>query len=167
MKLEIVITQDAHPNFATFMSAWHFASCILRNVANEILEIKDANRRPAEFYVETPRFSVQAVNDTRTEMLPIGVELRLTGVSRNGRKAKQFHVALNMLHNCAKEQLQDVLESIGNYQRKVQLFTVLMLDGDVETSPGSGVYSNMLEHPAEWITAERTENPTTEKTHGI
>ena len=103
-------------------------------------------KRPAEFYVQEPDRTV-CVNGQ------IGVELRFTGVSRNGRKAAQFHKALNTLETLARQTISHVLTSGGSLM-KVQLFCVLMLDGDVETAPGSGQYSDVLETEAIWVSRE-------------
>jgi len=114
-----------------------------------IFDIKQTEKRPAEFCVQLPTSLVKIGNS-------IGVELRLTGVSRNGRKAKQFHNALETVHSFTKDMIQRFLTN-HNDKTKIQLFTTLELDGDVETPPGSGAYSNVLEHPAEWVTMAPTE----------
>ena len=160
MKLKAVVTEGTPHPVVEALRTRGFATNFLVQVATEILGAENALARPAEFYVQIPDRTIYTGTGEG-----YGVEIRLTGVSRNGRKAAQFHKALAKLHEIAKEKMAKALNNSQGL--RVQLFTVLMLDGDIETSPGSGVYSNMLEHPAEWITAERTENPITEKTHGI
>ncbi len=153
VKLKAVITDGAPKLVVAAMSSQVFANRFLNEVVAKILGAENALERPAEFYVQLP--------DRTIYTRGLGVELRLTGVSRNGRKASQFHKALAKLHEIAKDALSNALKGRTVYQ--IQLFTVLMLDGDIETSPGSGVYSNVLEHPAEWVTAtQETENPPTE-----
>ncbi|MBI2475327.1 hypothetical protein HYV69_02780 [Candidatus Uhrbacteria bacterium] len=141
------------------MSSKRFAMSFLVDVVTEILGPQSAIERPAEFYVQWPDRTVYTESG-------FGVELRLTGVSRYGRKASQFHKALAKLHDIAKNEIADALATSACGTR-IQLYTVIMLDGDIETSPGSGVYSSVLEHEAEWVVAVRTENPITEKTHEI
>jgi hypothetical protein len=68
-------------------------------------------------------------------------------VSRNGRKAKQFHDALKDLVRIVRGTIEAVLQPGQN----CQIFCVIMLDGEVETSPGSGHYSNNLESTPEWV----------------
>ncbi|MBI4812289.1 hypothetical protein HY798_02475 [Candidatus Falkowbacteria bacterium] len=143
VKLKAVVTEGTPARVFETMRSIRFVKSFLVEVATEILEAKDALARPAEFYVQTPDRTVNTENG-------FGVELRLTGVSRNGRTPKQFHIALKRLHEIARAEIAVALDDcIGG--TKIQLFTVIMLDGDIETTPGSGVYSNVLEHPAEAV----------------
>jgi hypothetical protein len=160
VKLKAVVTDGAPHPIVEALRTRRFATNFLVQVATEILGAENALERPAEFYVQIPDRTIYTGTGEG-----FGVELRLTGVSRNGRKASQFHKALAALHEIAKDEIVKALNSSPGL--RVQLFTVLMLDGDIETSPGSGVYSSVLEHVAEWIVAVHTENPVTEKTHGI
>lgn len=144
MKLKAAITDGAPEPVVAAMGSQVFANRFLNEVVAEILGVEDAAERPAEFYVQLPDRTVYTG-------IGFGVELRLTGVSRNGRKVSQFHKALAKLHQIASDKIAKALK--GTACPQIQLFTVIMLDGDVETSPGSGVYSNVLEHPAEWVTA--------------
>lgn len=161
VKLKAVITDGAPQPVVEAMCSRGFTATFLVGVVQEILDAKDVLSRPAEFYVQHPDHTIYA-GDGR-----FGVELRLTGVSRNGRTPKKFHDALKNLHAIAKEEIKLALQKCGPGSC-VQLFTVLMLDGDIETSPGSGVYSNVLEHPAEWVTiTPQNESPVTEKSPGV
>ncbi|MBI1961502.1 MAG: hypothetical protein HYS45_02270 [Parcubacteria group bacterium] len=116
-----------------------FARTFLENVLVGCLGAKDPAERPAEYYVQEPDPMV-------TVGVCLGVELRLTGISRGGRTAKQFHDALKALKDLAARTIAENLK-VG----RVQLFVVIMLDGDVETKPGSGQYSNVLESDAIWV----------------
>jgi len=142
MKLKAAMTDGMPGVIVEAMSSREFASSFLEQVVGEALGVEKPHLRPAEFYVQKPDFTINCGE--------FGVELRLTGVSREGRKAKQFHDALKALHELARNALQQAV-NVKGLQYKVQLFCVMMLNGDVETSPGSGVYSNVLEHPAEWV----------------
>ncbi|MBI2051109.1 MAG: hypothetical protein HYT31_04920 [Parcubacteria group bacterium] len=139
MKVKAVISREAPMTlFAAFSSA-AFARTFLQNVVSGCLGVKDPAERPAEYYVQEPDPMV-AVGGY------LGVELRLTGVSRNGRTAKQFHDALKTLKDLAARTITENLTA-----GRVQLFVVIVLDGDVETKPGSGQYSNVLESDAIWV----------------
>ena len=159
MKLKAVITDGTPEPVVSAMSSKEFASSFLTEVVSETLGAEDAFQRPAEYYVQVPDRTIFTGGG-------FGVELRLTGVSRNGRSAKQFHNALKRLHQIAEGVIYYALIRCTP-GTSVQLFTVLELDGEIETSPGSGEYSRFIEHPAEWVTARPTENPVNEKTHGI
>lgn len=144
MKLKAVVTSDMPNAVAGVLSSKKFALAFLDQVVGEVLGVEEPRERPAEFYVQKPDFTVNCGG--------FGVELRLTGVSREGRKAKQFHDALTKLHELAKDALQKAMAK-AEMQEQVQLFCVIMLTADVETAPGSGTYSNVLEHEAEWVKA--------------
>jgi hypothetical protein len=147
VKLKAVVTDGAPEPVVAAMGSKFLAQRFLNEVVIDILAVEDARNRPAEFYVQFPDRSVFTEDG-------FGVELRLTGVSRNGRKASQFHNALQQLHEIAMDAIAIALKkSETNPEMHIQLFTVLMLDGDIETSPGSGVYSSVLEHPAELVSA--------------
>jgi len=146
MQLKAVITRGAPEGLVEAFASELFAGNFLKQVVGACLGAQEPIKRPAEFYVQEPDRTV-CVNGH------IGVELRFTGVSRNGRKAKQFHAALTTLETLARQTISHALTSGGSLM-KVQLFCVLMLDGDVETSPGSGQYSNVLETEAIWVSRE-------------
>ncbi len=143
VKLKAVITNNAPIELFQAFSSADFARSFLRCVAEENLGATNTMERPAEYYVQEPDRSIATGPN-------IGVELRLTGVSRNGRKASQFHGALHALVDIAEDIISDVLTELKGSE-EVQLFCVLMLDGDIETEPGSGVYSSVLETEAIWI----------------
>ncbi len=145
MKVKPVLTKGMPPEVVKAMSSSKFACWFLDDVVAGALGVTNPIGRPGEFYMQEPDFSVDTGGGW-------GVELRLTGVSRSGRKAKQFHEAVRRMHFGAKSFLEEALLSAGSSQQ-IHLFTVLMLDGDIETAPGSGAYSNVLESPAEWVHA--------------
>ena len=145
MKLKAAITKGAPESVVEAMGSVSFAMAFLREICVNILGAENVLIKPAEYYIQEPDVTVNIGGG-------IGVELRLTGVSRNGRTAKQFHHALNGLHDLATETIRQALVLEGGAPPSIQLFTVLMLDGDVETSPGSGVYSSVLEASARRIT---------------
>ncbi len=144
MKLKAVITDSAPEALVEAFGGKDFALRFLTLIVGAHLDVLDPINRPAEYYVQEPDRTVCVGNK-------IGVELRFTGVSRNGRKAERFHKALAALVEIAKETIQSAL---GHDAQEVQLFCVLMLDGDVETSPGSGKYSSVLESEPLWVRRE-------------
>ena len=97
--------------------------------------------RPAEFYLQIADTGPSA----RVGMM--GVEVRLSGVSRQGRTAKQFHLALEKLVEVV---VRFVTKSLP-VDKTCQVFCVIMLDGDIETSPGSGQYSANIESEPQWV----------------
>lgn len=127
------------------LSGTEFASAALQEVVGEALGVKNVLNRPAEYYVQ---FADVGPAPKRGMM---GVEVRLTGVSRNGRKAKQFHDALRALECIVERTVMKTLDR----GKKCQIFCVIMIDGDVETSPGSGNYSNNLESKPIWVRGMR------------
>ena len=148
MKLKAAITEGTPESVVKAMGSKEFAGAFIKTICADILGATNAIYQPGPYYVQKPDMTVQVLGGKS-----FGVELRLTGVSRRGRTAKQFHDALNALHDLATGMIREALEPVDK-SMKVQLFTVLMLDGDVETSPGSGFYSNVLEAPARWIEAK-------------
>jgi len=133
------------PSVVEALSGTEFASAALQDVIGEALGVGNVLNRPAEYYVQdadvgpAPKKSI------------MGIEVRLTGASRNGRTAKQFHDALRALQCIVEKTVMKTLER-GS---KCQIFCVVMLDGDIETSPGSGVYSNCLESKPMWVKGMR------------
>jgi hypothetical protein len=127
------------------LSGTPFASMVLSAVIGRSLGVENVLERPAEYYVQdadvgpAPKAGV------------MGVEVRLTGASRSGRTPKQFHNALKELYRITREAVRQAL-SPG---QKCQVFCVIMIDGEIETAAGSGVYSNNLEGPAEWVEIPR------------
>lgn len=141
MKLKAVVTQNVPECIMSAVGSPEFALAFLQGVVGGVFGVEDAAERPAEYYVQEP--------DRTICVGRAGVELRLTGVSRGARKTSVFHKALKALHDLAKERLQSAVNTLPGY--RVQLYTVLMLDGDIETAPGSGIYSCVVEHDPEWI----------------
>ncbi len=142
MKLKAVITYGAPQAVVDAMTSRKFLLVYMDEVLSALLGVSNPQERPAEYYVQEP--------DRTINLGSLGVELRLTGVSRAGRKSSQFHRALQTLQTLAKASLQEALDGSG-HRVGVQVFTVIMLDGEVETEPGSGKYSNTLESEAEWV----------------
>ncbi len=131
------------PEFAVAFSGTRFATEILLRVIGKILGVEDVLSRPAEYYVQNADTGPAPAIGT------MGVEVRLSGVSRNGRTAKQFHRAIEELELIVE---QFVSSGLTGSQR-CQIFCVIMLDGEVETKPGSGKYSNNIESAGKWVTA--------------
>jgi len=147
MKLKAVISNTAPKALFEAFKSPLFARKFLTEVVGEALGVENPLARPGEFYVQEPD-PIVAIDDSGVW----GIELRLTGVSRNGRKAAMFHNALKALNNLARRTIAELFVSEGDLSdAKVQLFSVLMLDGEIESAPGSGRYTNVLETPAEWV----------------
>lgn len=128
------------------LSTPKFAEKIIAQVMGHCLGAENPLDRPSEYYVQVPDVIVQAKDGF------YGVEFRLTGASRNGRTHKQFYKALAVQHGVVKDAIIGALKKLGSEER-IQVFTVLMLDGDIEVKPDSGVYSNIPESDAEWVSA--------------
>lgn len=143
MKIKAVVTRGIPTAIETAMLSKELTEKLLSEVIGKALGVEDPLERPAEFYVQEPDYTICCG--------PFGVEIRLTGVTREGRKVAQFHKALERLHALARNTLQEALDMPSVDQMRVQLFCVIMLNGDVETAAGSGVYSNVLESKAEWV----------------
>ena len=69
-------------------SSRDFAFRIISRIVGSVFEVSDALDRPAAYYVQEALFA-KSPKPGRT-----GVEVRMTGVSRNGRSVKVFHRAL-------------------------------------------------------------------------
>ncbi|MFA6601484.1 MAG: hypothetical protein WCT02_01295 [Candidatus Paceibacterota bacterium] len=126
---------------AEALSSSEFAAEVLRAVVCDCLGVENVLQRPAEYYVQ------KADSGPSPKEGVMGVEVRLSGASRNGRTAKQFHTALKALLQTVSTTVRNALDS----SQKCQVFVVIMLDGDIETAPGSGKYSSNLESEAVWI----------------
>jgi len=127
------------------LSGKAFSFDVLTSVIGVALGVSDVMNRPAEYYVQNADEGPSSANGV------MGVEVRLTGASREGRTAKQFHSALKALVNVTKA---IVSQSLWEGER-CQIFCVIMVDGDIETAPGSGKYSNNLESTAEWVEGKK------------
>ncbi len=149
MKLKAAITEGADQAIIDAFGSQRFATEFLMEVAEGHLWVNSALRRPAAFYVQKPDVTVNVGGG-------FGVELRLTGASRSGRTPKQFHEAIQALYNLAVCTISGELAVSGSESR-FQLFVVIMLDGQVETAPGSNRYSNVLESPETWVTKDGIE----------
>jgi len=145
MKIKPAVTKGIDSAVVVALDSPDFAGRVLEGVCHDCLGATNVLGRPAEYYVQELDQTVRVGND-------YGVEVRLTGVSRNGRTPKQFHEALKRLVELYRKQIYDALVSAVSTQR-VQLFVVIMIDGDVEVSPDSGQYSNALESDPVWISA--------------
>jgi len=141
MKLKAAITEGTPQEVVDAFSSQEFAANFLQFVLPH-LGIKDALDRPAEFYVQRPDRTIAANRRC-------GVEVRLTGVSRGNRTAKMFHEALKTLDSLVK---RTAYEALTAPEQSIQTFVVMMLDDEVETAPGSGIYSCVLEAEPSWQT---------------
>ncbi|MDD5318306.1 MAG: hypothetical protein PHF79_00585 [Candidatus Pacebacteria bacterium] len=131
----------ASPAIQEALSGEKFAARVLSAVVGQALGVENVLDRPAEYYVQHADTAPSPKHGSW------GVEVRLSGASRQGRTAKQFHTALEVLHTIVK----DVVSKAMYGTQRCQVFCVIMIDGDVETAPGSGIYSNNLESRAEWV----------------
>ena len=148
MKIKCVISRHAPKNL------WHLlddesADQWWADVARATmarLGVKNALECPAEFYVQDA--------DTTKQLQPgvFGVELRLTGVSRGTRELPSFIQAVQELFGHLAVRIQ---EALAGSTDRVQLFVVEMVDKDVRSQDGS--WSQILEVPARWITAQGLE----------
>lgn len=144
MKAKPVLTRGVPNALVTAFNSDQFACAVLGKIVGQCLGVSDVFNRPAEFYMQEPDYAVSGGG-------PMAVIMTLTGVSRDGRTAKQFHDALKALHEMTVDKVQTALDSEHPGYARVQVFTYIMLDGQVETAPGSGKYSNLLESEAVWV----------------
>lgn len=141
MKLKAAITRGALPAIVEAFGSDEFADAFLDVVVGKAFGVPNPISRPAEYYVQRPDITNRAGGF-------IGVEVRLTGVSRDGRTPKVFHDALVALDKLVGVTAAGALKGTDS---DVQIFVVMMLDKEIEVSPGSGIYSNVLEAPARWV----------------
>lgn len=118
-----------------------FVSTVLLRVVEKELGVMNVLSRPAEYYVQ------KADTGPAPKEGVMGVEVRLSGVSRNGRTPKQFHNALSELVHIVKFTIEQIIDC----DDKCQIFCVIMIDGEVEVKPNSGVYSFNLESMPEQV----------------
>ncbi len=118
------------------LSGKDFSRVVLLAVLGKVLGVSNVLNRPAEFYV-------QNADEGSSDVM--GVEVRLTGASRDGRTSEQFRLALAELVRVTKEAIKDALKP----DESCQVFGVIMVDGDVEISPGK--YGPNLESKPEWV----------------
>ena len=143
MKVKAVVpvvttaTGDKDQRLMNAFGSVEFAQRVLVGVIGECLGVERVLERPAEYYVQRPDQMVTL------EGKPLGVVVTIGGASRDGRKAKQFHDGLGKLYGLVKETIEQLfaLDETVN----VQFFCVIQLDGQIELTPGSGVYGTQLE----------------------
>lgn len=143
MKLKAVLVGSFPEQAYEHFGSPGFTADFMDRVLGDCFGVKDPRNRPAEYYVQKP----DRANSLSGHGI-LGLEVRLTGVSRNGRPTKIFHDALRALESVSEKALEKVLP-VGE---KAQIFCVIMLDGDVENPPGSGNYSSVLENSPKFIT---------------
>ncbi len=131
----------ATPAIVAALSGTPFAARVLTEVVGKALGVEGAMQRPAEYYVQHADTGAAPAEGV------MGVEVRLSGVSRDGRSPKMFHEALKSLDAIVQT---TVMEALLPGER-CQVFVVIMLDEQIETSPGSRTYSNNLESTAAWV----------------
>ncbi len=145
-KLKAAISRNAPGQLLAALASVDFVTEFLVGVVGECLGVENPTERPAEYYAQEPDATI-SIGDH------VGVELRLTGVSRGTRDHTQFHDALVALHSLAARYIAQAIK--GTEVPRVQLFVVIMLDGDVPLPPVKGQsgtkYTSVLEHDAEWI----------------
>lgn len=146
MKYKAAYTRGVPNQVIEALESNEFALALLREISAGCLGAEKPEDRPAEYYVQDP-------DPTRCANGKWGVEMRLTGVSRSGRSPRVFHKALEQLNALVCTTVATALKEAGSDQM-VQVFVVIMLDGDIETAPGSSVYSSNLESPAVWVDAK-------------
>ena len=117
-----------------------FARRVLVEIIGERLGVERVLERSGEYYVQKPDEMVLL------EGAPHAVVVTVSGVSRNGRKAKQFHEA----HGWLLKIVHETIEGIFPFDEKadVQYFVVMQLDDQIELKPGSGTYGTQLEWAA-------------------
>ena len=143
MKLKAAISDGAPRPLIMAFGSKTFTGRFLTEVVGEAFGVQDPLNRPAEYYVQKPDITIQGGE-------VIGVEVRLTGVSRGTRPASTFHKALKALEQLVEETTRGSLPSGVS----AQVFVVIMIDDEVETAPGSGTYSSVLEAEPTWIKGE-------------
>lgn len=144
MKGKAVITDGAPEEIIQAMGSKRFARSFLRDIIGKTLGAENVLERPAEYYLQKPDLVTNANDEF------YGIEFRLTGASRDGRTPAQFHKAIKDLHDLINTTVINALKLTKSNQG-IQTFVVIMLDADIETNPGSGVYSNVIESEAKWI----------------
>lgn len=125
-----------------YLSSTEFAAKLLTTVVGNALGVHDVLDRPSEYYLQNADEGPSASEGK------MGVEVRLTGVSRNNRNSKQFKDASVILQTITKSAVK---KHIPRGQR-CQVFTVVMCDKEVEIA--SGTYTATIEHEAEWVEGE-------------
>ena len=123
------------------LSSSKFARKVLSQVVRDALGVQNPLLKPSQYYVQNADVGPAAEGGV------MGVEVRLTGASRKGRTAEQFHAALNALDRAVGETVFDVLTP----GQECEVFCVVMVDAEVEFPPRSGEYTNTLESAPRWV----------------
>ncbi len=132
------------PEMVDYFSSSKFARGLLVAVVGRKLGVSDVLSRPAEYYVQ----HADQGSSTNPEKGIMGVEVRLTGVSRGNRKSTQFQDASDTLHKLVEIGVKKTLPK----GQRCQVFTVIMCDQDVEVTPGQ--FNATIEHLATWVDGE-------------
>jgi hypothetical protein len=147
VKLKAAISGSAPEPLFEILGSRQFVRDFLNEIVTGCFGIEDPADRPAEYYVQLPDRTLSLVDNI------MGVEVRLTGVSRGNRPPKVFHDALKKLEELVIRTIQEALRGLGF---KVEVFVVIMLDKDVPLPPKAGSefteYTSVLESEAKWVT---------------
>ncbi|MFA6018026.1 MAG: hypothetical protein WCT28_03265 [Patescibacteria group bacterium] len=153
MKIKAVVPEDStclqdsvlRPRcFVDAFGSEAFARRVLLEVVGECFGAERVLDRPSEYYVQRPDEMVVIGNRQ-----PLGVVVTISGVSRDGRRAKQFHAAMAKLCEIVKDTIEGAL-SVLDGAVDVQFFCLIQLDGQIELTPGSGTYGTQLEQTG-WV----------------
>ncbi len=140
MKFKAVLVGNVPADLRNTISSVEFAKLLFNEIVGKVFGVPYPATRPAEYYMQQPDEGVSVHGSW-------GVIMNLTGVSRGNRPSKLFHEAIKRLHGPTAELVHKTVGE-GN---QAQVFAAIMLDGDIETQPGSGQYSSVIESSAEWI----------------
>ncbi len=148
MKIKFTMPGEEEPAFSRL---WDrkirrgFYREFVTQVLGEILGVKDALSRPAAYYPQKPDEMDTVVDGM------FGLVLQLTGVSRDGRTAKQFQDAYKL----AAELVSHFVKSNIPRGTRVQVMVQFALDGAAECNANSpGTYTAIPDWAEFWVEGE-------------
>lgn len=146
MKFKAAITSRVPDSVKEALGSPEFAKSVIDRVAEKALGAQNTANRPAEYYMQAPDITI---NTGR-----LGIEVRVTGVSREGRTAAQFERAIETLHWSYASTVKNTLIEIGS-EESIQVFVVIMLDGDIDLPACcGGGWGSVMEHFAVWVSTQ-------------
>ena len=122
-----------------------WANRLLREVCGKCLGVDNPTGRPAEFRVEMPNYTIPT-----GRLDEIGFAITLREVTVGSRSLSQLHKAQKTLQQLMVGVVNAAYNDTENPIR-IQIFASIELDEPVETAPGSGQRSRLLESDPEWI----------------
>ncbi|USN53340.1 MAG: hypothetical protein H6760_04205 [Candidatus Nomurabacteria bacterium] len=142
MRLQITVTNDVDVDVIhRVLKSPAFANKLFHEIVGTLFPEQTVG--PAEFMIEEPVRALGCVPET-----PLGIRLTLLEVRQDRIPVKTFHQLVAKMTELLGTALTAYL---GPRAGHVQTCSFLMLDRAIETTPGSGILSTVINSEPRWV----------------